>query len=308
MMRVVPLLAALVFCLSGLVGVASAQQTLTVCLEEDSPPLSFKFRSRQGGFDHGVAEEVARRLDMGFAVQWFEAENDEENVPVWEANALLSDGLCDVVGGYPLVASSLGKPETDQGAIPEYDGMKRSERGRLVKLGVLAATDPYNRVSFGVFLGPVLKDLQVTGLHDLEGRRIGYEVETMASVLVHRYRGGVLIPTAVSMRQSEGVLPALADGELDAAVLEVHKFDNFMRRNADAPIHFSGYVHPLGINMGFAILERDADLASRINAALTAMKSDGTLEKLAQKWQMTFIKPQPPKVLKRITPAMLAGE
>ena len=51
--------------LSLLTGAAAAQPVLTVCLEEDSPPLSFKFRSRQGGFDHGVAEEVAKRIGRG---------------------------------------------------------------------------------------------------------------------------------------------------------------------------------------------------------------------------------------------------
>ncbi len=287
---------------------ASAKDTLTVCLEEDSPPLSFKFRSRQGGFDHGVAEEVAKRLGKAFAVQWFEAENDEENVPVWEANALLSDGLCDLVGGYPLLASTLGAPEADNGAIPEYDGMKRSERGRLVKLGVLNATDPYNRVGFGVIIGPSIGGLEIDGMHQLEGRKVAYEVETMSAALVHRYRGGMLVPGAVSVRGSKGLLSGLAEGQYDAAVIELHKFDNFMRRNGDAPIRYSGYVHPLGINMGFAILERDSSLGDRINGVLDAMKEDGTLEALATKWQMTFVKPLPPKVLKRITPAMLAGE
>lgn len=287
---------------------ASAKSTLTVCLEEDSPPLSFKFKSRQGGFDHGVAKEVAKRLGMDFAVQWFEAENDEENVPVWEANALLSDGLCDLVGGYPLLASTLGAPETNQGAIPEYDGMKRSERGRLVKLGVLDATDAYNRVGFGVILGPSMDGNEIDGLHRLEGRTIAYEVETMSAALVHRYRGGILVPGAVSVREGKGLLPGLAEGQYDAALVELHKFDNFLRRNADAPVRFSGYVHPLGINMGFAILGRDSALRDRINSVLDDMKADGTLQAIAATWQMTFVKPQPPRILKRITPGMLAGE
>lgn len=294
--------------LALLVQPAHAKQTLTVCLEEDSPPLSFKFRSRQGGFDHGVTEEVARRLGMDFKVQWFEAENDEENVPVWEANALLSDGLCDIVGGYPMLASSVGVPETDKGAVPEYDGMNRSERGRLVKLGVLDVTNAYNRVGFGVILGGEDRDRKITGLKELVGQRVGYEVETLSAALVHRYRNGLLVENAVSVRKSKGLLLALVGGEIDAAVIEVHKYDNFMRRNQDAPIRYSGYVHPLGINMGFAILERDAALKQRINDALEAMKSDGTLERLAMTWQMTFVRPAPPRILKRITPAMLAGE
>jgi ABC-type amino acid transport substrate-binding protein len=307
MMRVAGILAATALAVSLMAGQSSAA-TLTVCLEEDSPPLSFKFKSRKGGFDYGVSEEVARRLGMEFAVQWFESENDEENVPAWEANAMMSDGLCDVVGGYPLVLSALGKPEADRGTLPDHDGMNRAERGRLVPLGVLDSTDPYNRVGFGVILGPNLSDLNLRGMHDLESRKVGFEVETLGAALVYRFRNGVLVSNAVSFRGSDELLPAVAAGELDAAVLELHKFDNFMRRNADAPIRFSGYVHPLGINMGFAVLERNSDLTARINSVLDDMKKDGSLEALAPKWQMTFVKPLPPKVLKRITPAMLAGE
>lgn len=306
-MRFTGIFAALALSATLMTAPANAA-TLTVCLEEDSPPLSFKFKSRQGGFDHGVAEEVARRLGMDMAVQWFESENDEENVPAWEANAIMSDGLCDVVGGYPLILSALGKPEADRGTLPDHDGMNRSERRRLVPLGVMDSTDAYNRIGYGVILGPKLQDMNLRGLHDLEGMQVGFEVETLGAALVHRYRSGMLVPTAVSVRASKGLLSALVAGEVDAAVLELHKFDNFRRRNTDAPIRYSGYVHPLGINMGFAILERNSGLKGRINQALEAMKKDGSLEALAAKWQMTFVKPQPPKVLKRITPAMLAGE
>ena len=163
-------------CLAGLAATAAALMLitavkaqpapLTICLEEDSPPLSFSFGPRKGGFDHGVAEEIAKRMGRPLKVQWFESENDEEAVPVWEANALLSDGLCDLIAGYPLLGSTLGKPETDKGAVPEYEGMKRSERGRLVKLGVLSATQPYYRAGYGVIVGPAADPAKVGGMKD----------------------------------------------------------------------------------------------------------------------------------------------
>ncbi len=290
----------------ALSGAASAQSApLTVCLEEDSPPLSFSFGPRKGGFDHGVAEEIARRMGRPLKVQWFESENDEEAVPVWEANALLSDGLCDLIAGYPMLGSTLGKPETDKGALPEHDGMNRAERGRLVRLGVLSATQPYYRASYGVIVGPGAGDRRIDKLADLKGLRLGAEVGTMASTLLFRNSGGVLTDDIAHVSETKDLLPRFAGGEFDAVLIELHRFDNYMRRHGDAPLKWTGYVHPFGVNMGLAVLERDSALRDRVNVILDAMQADGTLDALAKRWQMTRIPPVAPWILERLTPGML---
>jgi len=286
-------------------GVQAQPAPLTVCLEEDSPPLSFSFGPRKGGFDHGVAEEIARRMGRPLKVQWFESENDEEAVPVWEANALLSDGLCDLIAGYPLLGSTLGKPETDKGALPEHDGMNRAERGRLVPLGVLSATQPYYRASYGVIVGPGAKGRQVDKLADLKGLRLGAEVGTMASTLLFRNSGGILADDIAHVSETKDLLPRFAAGEFDAVLIELHRFDNFMRRNGDAPLKWTGYVHPFGVNMGLAVLERDAVLRDKVNLILDEMQADGTLDTLAKRWQMTRVPPVAPWILERLTPGML---
>ena len=286
-------------------GVQAQPAPLKICLEEDSPPLSFSFGPRKGGFDHGVAEEIAKRMGRPLKVQWFESENDEEAVPVWEANALLSDGLCDMIAGYPLLGSTLGKPETDKGAVPEYEGMKRSERGRLVKLGVLSATQPYYRASYGVVVGAAAEGRPIDRLADLKGLRLGAEVGTMASVLLFRNAGGVLVDDISNVSETKDLLPRTAAGEFDAVLIELHKFDNFRRRNPDAPLRWSGYVHPFGVNMGLAVMERHGALREQVNVILDAMQADGTLDALAERWQMTRIPPAAPWVLERLTPGML---
>ncbi|MDF1736331.1 MAG: transporter substrate-binding domain-containing protein [Minwuia sp.] len=285
---------------------AQAQPTpLTICLEEDSPPLSFSFGPRKGGFDHGVAEEIAKRMGRPLKIQWFESENDEEAVPVWEANALLSDGLCDLIAGYPLLGSTLGKPETDKGAVPEYEGMNRAERGRLVRLGVLSATQPYYRAGYGVIVGQAARDRAITRLADLKGLKLGAEVGTMASVLLFRNAGGVLVDDISNVSETKDLLPRTAEGEFDAVLIELHKFDNFKRRNPETPLRWSGYVHPFGVNMGMAVLERHGTLREQVNVILDAMEADGTLDALAERWQMTRIPPAAPWVLERLTPGML---
>lgn len=288
-------------------GSGVAAEPLTVCLDEDAPPLSFSFGPRQGGFDHGVAEEVAKRLGRPLEVQWFESENDEENVPVWEANALLSDGLCDLIGGFPLLASALGKPETEKGAIPEYEGMKRSERGRLVSLGVMTATAPYHRSVFGIIVGPKAEAREVRRLADLQGLRLGAEVGTMSAALLARSGDGMLRANVTHVPESKDLLGRMAAGEFDAVLIELHRFDNFRRRNPEAPVRWSGYAHPLGINMAFGVLERNAALRDRVSAILAEMANDGTLRAIAEKWQMTLVPPREPMVLEHLTPAMLTA-
>lgn len=291
--------------LSALSDAQAQAAPLTICLEEDSPPLSFSFGPRKGGFDHGVAEEVAKRMGRPFQVQWFESENDEEAVPVWEANALLSDGLCDLIAGYPMLGSTLGKPETDKGALPEHDGMNRAERGRLVQLGVLIATEPYYRASYGVVIGPGANGRQVDKLADLKGLRLGAEVGTMASALLFRNNGGVLANDISHVSETKDLLPRFAAGEFDAVLIELHRFDNFRRRHADAPLKWTGYVHPFGVNMGMAVLERNAALRDQVSRILGEMQADGTLDALAKRWQMTRIPPVAPWILDRLTPGML---
>ena len=86
-----------------------------------------------------------------------EAEDDDENSPVLEVNALLSAGKCDLVGGYPLFGAALSDPQFRTWPLPDHDGMKRSQRGRQFELGKLATSRPYFRTSFAVILGPKSK-------------------------------------------------------------------------------------------------------------------------------------------------------
>jgi len=279
---------------------------LRVCLEEDSPPYSFKFRKRQGGFDLAVAQALAARLGRPLEVQWFESENDDENVPQWEANALVADGLCDLVAGYPLFAAALNAPPT--GALPEYDGMKRSERGRIVALGTLVPTRPYHRAGFAVILGPAAQDRQIRSLGDLKGVRIGAEVSTLAGAMLYRYGNGVLVPDITHVRPSKGgVLKQLEAGAYDATLVELHRYDAYRRKHADTTLTFSGWLHPVGINMAFVTLARHEALRTQVDAALAAMLESGELKGFADEAGMTYVAPVAPAVLRAITPGMLTG-
>lgn len=87
---------------------ARADDVLKICLDENLPPLSVHHRGAPDrGFDVTLAQAVAERLGRSFKIQWFESKLDEDSSPALEANALLSDGRCSLVGGYALTKDSL---------------------------------------------------------------------------------------------------------------------------------------------------------------------------------------------------------
>ena len=89
----------------------AAEEPLRICLDEDRPPLSVHQKGKTAaGFDVLLAQAVAERLRRPLTIQWFESKLDEDSSPQLEANALLSDGRCALVGGYALTTDSLVKP------------------------------------------------------------------------------------------------------------------------------------------------------------------------------------------------------
>lgn len=89
----------------------AADDPLKVCLDEDRPPLSVHRRGEpDSGFDVLLAQAIAERMGRPLKIQWFESKLDEDSSPQLEANALLSDGRCSLVGGYALTTDSSSSP------------------------------------------------------------------------------------------------------------------------------------------------------------------------------------------------------
>ena len=122
---------------------ARAEGTLRVCLEENLPPLSSRRGKEAQGFAVAVAQSVARRVGRTFAIQWFESKLDSDSNPAQQANALLSDGRCELLAGYPLFTSALGDSQAERSKLPDYEGAKPEDRRRWVRLNKLIASLGY---------------------------------------------------------------------------------------------------------------------------------------------------------------------
>ena len=100
----------------------AAEEPLKVCLDENLPPLSLHQRRKpDSGFDVALAQAVADRLGRPLRIQWFESKLDESSSPALEANALLSDGRCALVGSYAFTNDSLKVPGVKTAKLPDFE-------------------------------------------------------------------------------------------------------------------------------------------------------------------------------------------
>lgn len=179
----------------------------------------------------------------------------------------------------------LGRP-TVFDAVDYDDGMRRVVEGRadaITDFGIL----PERREQFD-FTQPVLthdfvfyvraSDDSVRGVADLAGKRIGCFPWSFASGFLERQGY-----TAVRVPELETAFSSLVDGTLD--VLAV---DNW----AAAPVarNFRQRVKQVGppfatIATAIAVQKGRTDLVDRLNVAIAAIKSDGTLDRIEDRWR-----------------------
>src|SRR5215469_12296509 len=123
---------------------AASDEVLKICLDEDLPPLSLHRRGApDSGFDVALAQALAKELNRPLQIQWFESKLDEDSSPALEANALLSDGRCALLGSYALTKDSLVVPGVKTAKLPDFAGATRDNHRRRVPLGLLTPSRPY---------------------------------------------------------------------------------------------------------------------------------------------------------------------
>jgi ABC-type amino acid transport substrate-binding protein len=294
--RAIPLL--LTALLSGL-HAAKADEPLRVCLNEDLPPLSMHHRGQPGsGFDVALAQAIADALHRSLQVQWFESKLDEDSSPALEANALLSDGRCALLGGYALTQDSLVTPGMKTAKLPDFDGAKPADRRRRVELGVLTPSQPYVYSPLTVALGTKVRDRHIAGLGDLAGLRIAVESGTLGDAILMNYDHGRLIDDITHLVPGRSDLFAALDhGDFDATLFDLRRLDAYRATHPDTRLVASGYYYPVGANRGYVALSSDAMLLDAVNKALADLQAKGTIAELAHNAGLTYLPPREPIIL-----------
>jgi len=278
---------------------AASDEVLKVCLDENLPPLSVHHRGKPGaGFDVALAEAVAKELGRPLQIQWFESKLDEDSSPALEANALLSDGRCVLIGSYALTRDSLVVPGVKTAKLPDFDGATRDDHRRRVELGVLAPSQPYVYSPLTIVLGAKARDRHIADIGDLNGLRIGIESGTLADAVLMNFHGGQLIDQimhVVAGRQD--LLGALERGEFDATLLDLRRFDAYRATYPETRLTASGYYYPIGANRGYVGLASDLALIAAVNTALSDLAAKGAIAELARNAGLTYLPPREPIVL-----------
>lgn len=272
---------------------------LKVCLDENLPPLSLHQRGKpDSGFDVALARAVAERLGRPLRIQWFESKLDESSSPALEANALLSDGRCGLVGSYVFTRDSLVVPGIKTAKLPDFEGATRDDRRRRVPIGVLAPSQPYVYSPLAVVLGEKTRGRKISDIGDLAGLRIGIESGTLADAILMTFEKGRLIEDITHLVPGrDDLLGALNRGDFDATLLDLRRFDAYRATHPDTKVSASGYYYPIGFNRGYVGLASDPALIAAVNKALSDLLAAGTIADLAKAAGLTYLPPVKPAIL-----------
>jgi ABC-type amino acid transport substrate-binding protein len=277
----------------------AAEEPLRVCLDEDRPPFSAHHRGKPDtGFDVALAQAIADRLGRPLNILWFESKLDEDSSPALEANALLSDGRCSLVGGYAFTKDSLVAPGVKTARLPDFQGATRDDRRRRVPLGVLAPSAPYIYSPLTIVLGDKVRDRKISGVGDLAGLRIAIESGTLGDAILMTFDKGRLIDNITHLVPGRSdLLGALDRGDFDVTLLDLGRFDAHRAAHPDSKLTGSGYYYPIGANRGYVGLASDTALIEAVNKALSELQGAGTIEQLAQAAGLTYLPPREPIIL-----------
>jgi ABC-type amino acid transport substrate-binding protein len=285
----------------------AAEEVLKVCLDQDLPPLSAHHRGApDSGFDVELARAVAQHLGRALEIQWFESKLDEDSSPALEANALLSDGRCSLLGGYALTKDSLVVPGVKTAKLPDFQGATSADRRRRVPLGMLAPSQPYIYSPLTVVLGLTARDRRIAEVGDLAGLRIGIESGTLADAILMNFGNGRLIGEITHLIPGrDDLLGSLERGDFDATLLDLRRFDAYRASHPDTKLAASGYYHPIGANRGYVGLARDPALLLAVNKALSELQPAGTIADLGRAAGLTWLPPHEPAILGDVLPNVL---
>jgi ABC-type amino acid transport substrate-binding protein len=285
--------------LAALATTAWAADPLSICLDEDRPPLSLHHRGKtDSGFDVLLAQAIADRTGRPLRIQWFESKLDEDSSPQLEANALLSDGRCSLVGGYALTIDSLVVPGMKTARLPDFAGATRDDRRRRVALGVLAPSQPYVYSPMTVVLGPKARGRKIGDIGDLAGLRLAIESGSLGDAILMTFDKGRLIDSITHLVPGrDDLLGALQRGDYDATLIDLGRFDAHRAAHPDTAITASGYYYPIGANRGYVGLASDPALIDALNKALTELAAEGKIAAFGKEAGLTYLPPREPAIL-----------
>jgi polar amino acid transport system substrate-binding protein len=143
--------------------------------------------------------------------------------------------------------------------------------------------------SAAVIIGPKSDDKDFSPEH-LSGKNVGVQVSTTHAAYIAKYYApkGAVVKTYATQDEANADLAA---GRLDYVMADGVALDAFLTSEQGGCCEQKGAVpidvEILGPGVGFGIRQEDKALLEKMNKAIKAVASDGTLEKITEKWKLT---------------------
>jgi polar amino acid transport system substrate-binding protein len=146
-----------------------------------------------------------------------------------------------------------------------------AERGEKMSF-----SDPY--INAGQVTTVRIDNTEIKGPAELKGKTIGVQLSTTGQIEAEKIEGATVKPyDSVDLAFLD-----LANGQVDAVVADYPTTLNFVNKSADK-IKITGDVFT-DESYGIAVCKKNTELLGKINKALAALKEDGTLKTLEEKW------------------------
>lgn len=140
----------------------------------------------------------------------------------------------------------------------------------------MSFSDPY--INAGQIITVRIDNTDIKGPADLKGKTIGVQLSTTGQIEAEKIEGATIKPyDTVDLAFLD-----LANGQVDAVVVDYPTTLNYVNKSPDK-LKLTGDVFT-DESYGIAVCKTNADLLGKINKAIAALKADGTLKTLEEKW------------------------
>lgn len=197
------------------------------------------------GFDVDILTEIGRR--EGFTVDW--------QPRMW-------DGIYELLqtGDVDIVAS--GGFETEE---------------RRAKY---AFTQPYNTETVVL----ITKDANATSFNDARGKRIAYLAGGSEEDIVRELTGNPVLDANLGNKNSWESIKRLVQGQADFVIDTSSVYGHYAKQYPDQQLRAIPQANAEISNVAYAVKQDNTELLAKLNNGLTAIKADGTYDKMKAKW------------------------
>lgn len=287
--------------------------TLTVCLPRNGGVMSGRRLTGGSGFDYRVSHELAARLGLDLSVIWIENELDEESDPIRETYALLAYRLCDAVPGHPRYESSVGKPDFERASLPRWldmpqeidpdTGLLKDTLAGFVDVLPVDVTDGYMRSEIGMLYRQ--GDTEPAGLQERGARKVAVQQGTLSGAIATVQVAPGELGDIVTLNPGAGFLWDVETKGHELAMVDVAAYDAHRKAFPATALRLANWRHPIGIDIGVAVLAENTTLRDALDAAIVDLLSSDTLPGVARAEGLTYAPPQSPELTPPFTLAKL---